>query len=494
MSKVCLCLTASTIARNLEILESYRDNVDVAELRVDYLEADERFFIRRFPELAGIPTILTVRRKVDGGRFAEGEGARIVLLAKGLAFADADRRRNFAYVDLEEELNVPSLEEAARTFGTRIIRSYHNFHGVDEDLTNTIKKIRRTGDEIVKVALMPNSLEDVARVYQAADECEDIEKILLCMGPYGTNTRILAERLGSLLSFTTPKGLSGIEIAGEGQLDPKELVETYRFRQLKKDFSIYGIVGKPLAATSSPSIHNAAYGRAKDSAVYVPFPSDTLSSFLKLAEYLDLSGASVTVPYKEEILPYLSCISNEVQHIGSCNTILNTKRGWSGFNTDARGFSDSLLDLIDRKNLHRKKISIIGAGGVARAVAYEIHRLGGKACVLNRTLLRAKELADPYGFAWASLDANGIDMISRYKDIIIQTTSLGMEPDTEADPLELYNFSGKEVVMDLIYKPARTKMLERAEEAGCKTLNGYDMLLGQAKLQYKLFLGKDFPD
>ncbi|MFQ3547062.1 MAG: type I 3-dehydroquinate dehydratase, partial [Termitinemataceae bacterium] len=159
MAKICLCLTGKTIVKNLELVDRYRSYIDVAELRVDCLEQDERFYIRRFPALAGIPTILTIRRKVDGGNFIEGEGARIVLFAAGLAFASTDRRRNFAYVDLEEDMQVPSLEEAARTFGTRIIRSYHNFQGVDNNLEEKIRQLQRTGDEIAKVAVMPKDLE-----------------------------------------------------------------------------------------------------------------------------------------------------------------------------------------------------------------------------------------------------------------------------------------------------------------------------------------------
>ncbi len=494
MAKVCLCLTGRTIQRNLEILDKYRKFVDIAELRVDYLEADERFYIRRFPERAGIPTILTVRRKVDGGRFIEGEGARIVLLASGLAFADTDRRRNFAYVDLEEDLNVPSLEEAARTFGTRIIRSYHNFQGVDHDLGRRLRSLRRTGDEIAKAAVMPTGLDDVARVFRTAAETADIEKILLCMGPYGVGTRILAERMGTLLSFTTPKGEPDIDAAGPGQLDPRELVETYRFKSHTKDTRIYGIVGKPLTATSSPVIHNAAYTHGKHDGVYVPFPADTLSGFLSLAEELGLEGASVTIPYKEEILSHLACRAIEVDQVGACNTIIRTGRGWSGFNTDTRGFSDSLLEFLGRKQLRGLRITVVGAGGVARAAVSEIKRLGGRACELNRTAVRAKELAEPYGFAWGALDGGGIELMDKYRDVIVQTTSVGMEPDTDADPLELYKFRGKEAVMDLIYKPEVTKLMRRAAEAGCRTLNGYDMLVRQAKLQYRLFTGKDFPD
>jgi len=494
MAKVCLCLTGRTLAKDLEILEKYRPYVDVAELRVDYLDADERFHLRRFPELAGIPTILTVRRKVDGGKFIEGEGARIVLLASGLAFADTDRRRNFAYVDLEEDLNVPSLEEAARTFGTRIIRSYHNFSGVDADMLPRLKAMRRTGDEIVKAAVMPQSLDDVARVYRTAREAKEMDKILLCMGPFGTSTRILAQRLGSFMSYTTPKGEEGIESAAPGQLDPRELVETYRFRSLTAESRVFGIIGSPLSVTSSPEIHNQAYDRSKTDAVYIPLRVDNLDLFFKLADEIGLQGASVTIPHKEAIVPYLDHPSAEVAALGSCNTIVRDASGWSGYDTDTRGFSDSLLAFIGKTHLRRRRICVVGAGGVARAVVAEVKRLGGRALVLNRTVVRAKTIAEPYGFAWGGLDSRGVELVHSYADIIVQTTSVGMEGSEPGDPLELYKFSGKEVVMDLIYKPERTPFLRRAEAVGCRVLNGYDMLVRQAKLQYRLFTGQDFPD
>jgi 3-dehydroquinate dehydratase/shikimate dehydrogenase len=99
--------------------------VDLAELRADCLEPSEFLHIRSFPEKAGLPTILTVRRRSDGGYFEDGEGSRLVAFAKGLAFASRDRRLPFAYVDIEQDFRIPALEEAARTFGTRIIRSRH---------------------------------------------------------------------------------------------------------------------------------------------------------------------------------------------------------------------------------------------------------------------------------------------------------------------------------------------------------------------------------
>ncbi|MDR1902313.1 MAG: type I 3-dehydroquinate dehydratase [Treponema sp.] len=493
MAKICLCLTAKTIKRNLEILEKNRKWADIAELRVDCLDPDERFHIRRFPEKAGIPVILTIRRDIDGGQYTSGEGARVSLFSKGLAFADVDRRRNFAYIDLEEDLNVPSLEDAARTFGTTIIRSYHNLNGIDENIPLKLRSLRRVGNELVKAAMMPNSLEDVIKIYQAARETADVEKVLLCMGHFGVNTRILAEKLGSSFSYTSALGEADSPPAAPGQLDVRELAELYRFRTITADTRVFAVAGYPLAATSSPAFFNTVFGLEDVNAVYVPIPADSIQSFIDIAREIGLEGVSITVPHKESILSYLSYKSPEVKSIGACNTILKDTHGWKGYNTDAMGFSDALLEFIDKKNLKGKRVTIIGAGGSAHAVASEIHRLGARALILNRTAIRARQLALTYDFAWGALDEKGTDMMMKYADIIIQTTSAGMEPNVDADPLEFYTFSGREIVMDLIYKPEKTKFLKRALHAGCKILNGYDMLIRQARYQYVYFMGREFP-
>ncbi|MDR3334218.1 MAG: type I 3-dehydroquinate dehydratase [Treponema sp.] len=493
MAKICLCLTGKTLARDLEVVEKYRKYVDVVELRVDYLEPDERFLIRRFPEMAGLPVILTIRRDIDGGQFVGGEGARISLLSKGLAFADVDPRRNFAYVDLEEDLNVPSLEEAARTFGTRIIRSYHNINGMDPDLTGHLRGLLREGDELAKIAVMPHSLEEVVQVFKAAQETMDVDKILLCMGEFGASTRILAELLGSQISYTMVTGEPDLPIAAPGQFDPRELTELYRFRDISSKTRIFGITGYPLKATASPAFFNTVFGLENNDAVYIPIPADSIRSFLHLAEIIGMAGVSVTVPHKEAILPYLAKRSAEVESIGACNTIVSDPSGWIGSNTDAPGFSDSLLEFIGKKNFKGKRITIVGAGGAARAVAAEVYRLAGKALILNRNPIRARDLATPYRFLWGGLDTQGINLIEKYTDIIIQTTSVGMEPDITSDPLALYTFKGHEVVMDVIYKPEMTAFLKRATESGCRVQNGYDMLLRQARYQYRHFMGAEFP-
>jgi 3-dehydroquinate dehydratase/shikimate dehydrogenase len=523
----------------MELLEKNRAYIDMAELRVDCLEPDERFLIRRFPEMAGIPVILTIRRDLEGGNFSEGEGSRIRLLSQGLAFAEADRRKNFAYIDLEEDLDVPSLEEAARTFGTRIIRSSHNFNGMVADIPEKLRKLRRVGDEIAKIAVMARGSADALAMVRAAKEERGANKIFLCMGRYGTFTRILAEKLGSQISYTSA-GEAGVPSAAPGQLHPRDLVELYRFRSIGPETKVFGVVGHPLKVTGSPKFFNTVFALEDANAVYVPFPTDSFEDFITLAEELDLGGVSVTVPYKETVLGYLGSMSDEVERTGACNTITRCPQGWLGTNTDMRGFSDSLLSFMgnlrmsnprmgdlrmddlrtgdlrageDREmgnslsgpkgqrgqrpnpvtSLRGKRITIIGAGGAARAVTAELHRLGAKVLVLNRTLMKARSLAAPYRFQWGGLDEQGVNRMEKFSDVIIQTTPAGMDGNPDRDPLELYSFSGKEIVMDLIYEPERTPFLQRAATAGCAVLNGYDMLMRQARYQYTQFFKRDFP-
>ncbi|MDR2136553.1 MAG: type I 3-dehydroquinate dehydratase [Treponema sp.] len=519
MAKICLCLTAKTIAADLEILARNRSCIDIAELRVDCLAPDERFLIRNFPEQAGLPVILTIRREKDGGNFAEGEASRIRLLAQGLAFAQADRRKNFAYVDLEEDLNVPSLEEAARTFGTRIIRSAHCFNGVGGDMPGKLRSLRRTGDEIAKIAVQARGTADALALVRAAREARDMDKIFLCMGHYGVFTRILTEKLGSQISYTSADE-EGVPQAAPGQLCPRDLAELYRFRGIGPETKVFGVLGHPLRVTNSPKFFNTVFALEAANAVYVPFPTDSLKDFMALADELGLSGVSVTVPYKEAILDYLGSMSEDVGRIGACNTISRGPRGWEGTNTDMRGFSDSLLAFIGalaggqgaetarprrigfpaaRKpagppsNLKGRKVTVIGAGGAARAVAAELYRLGARALILNRTPAKARNLAAPYKFRWGGLNERGMDQMERFSDIIIQTTPAGMEGDPGRDPLETYPFSGKEIVMDLVYQPDRTPFLRRAEAASCPVLNGYDMFIRQARYQYTQFFKRDFP-
>lgn len=494
MTKICLCLTGKTLDADLTLIEKYRPYIDAAELRADCLLSSELQWVRNFPGRAGLPIIFTVRRKIDGGNFERGEASRIIIISKALSFAQTDHRKNFAYIDLEEDVDVPSLEEVSRVSGTRIIRSFHDFNGPGTNFIERVKSLFHYGDEIAKAAVMPWNIDDVRTVLAATKHFAGRDTILIAMGDTGQCARILAPKLGGYLVYASPRPEDNVEPAAPGQVDPITLCELYRFRTITSSTEVYGITGYPLTATSSPQIQNEAIARAHLNAVYLRFPSETIDGFMRLAGEIGIAGASVTVPHKQSVLAHLTEKTNNVKVIGACNTIIKTETGWLGGNTDAEGFSGSLLTAMNRKNFKRKKITIIGAGGAARAVAAEVARLGGSAIILNRNIHRAKVLAAQFGFEYAPLEEDSMRRVKKFRDVLVQTTSAGMEPDIEIDPLPFYSFTGRELVMDIIYKPPYTKFLSRAQEAGCMIINGYDMLLRQAKYQFEHFFNRSYPE
>ena len=494
MAKICICLTAKTLGQNLRILEKYRKHVDIAELRVDCLDPDERLLIRRFPEHANVPVILTIRRDVDGGHFVSGEGTRVNLMARGLAYADVDRRKNFAYIDIEEDINVPSLEEAARTFGTRIIRSYHSVKGDADNLPAKMRSMLHAGDEIIKVGVTAKSTWDVLSLLRAGKEFKGREKVLIAMGHYGVYSRILAEQFGSFLSYTSPVAEKDSVRAAPGQFDPEMLARIYRFRNITTATRVYGIAGFPLAFTGNPLFFNSVFEMENIDAVYVPFPVDSITACMELAKELGIEGLSVTAPYKESVAPFLDEQSPEVQKTGACNTISRCPHGWLGANTEARAFSDSIQEVMGKQGLKRVRATIIGAGCVAKAVALELHRQGAKVLILNRTVRKARALAQPYKFAWGGLDNLDIELLGKHNELIIQATTAGTEASGFGDPVEHYSFTGKEKIMDLVYGPRITPFLRRAADAGCQIHNGRDMFTRQAKYQYAQFVGREFPE
>jgi 3-dehydroquinate dehydratase/shikimate dehydrogenase len=490
---VCLCLTGPTIAVDLAMLEEHRARVDMVELRVDCLDHAERFLIRSFPEKAGLPCLLTVRRKNDGGYFTDGEGVRLVMIAKALSYASSDASVNFAYVDLEDDFHMTAIEEACRTFGTRIIRSRHYPEGMPQDLDAAWASLTQEEDEIPKLAVLPRGAADLARLVTWSSTLPKRDRIIVGMGEYGFASRILATRLGSLFVYTSA-GSGAIPLAAPGQTTPETFERIYRGKETGPDSALYALLGgKSILGSLSPELHNTAFrGMGKD-ALLVPLPTENIADALETMKCFKAIGAAITVPLKEAVLPFLSFKSVDVQRIGACNTIFWRNGGWAGYNTDADGFERSALEFLDRLDFKGMKVTLVGSGGAAKSVALSLFRKGAECVILNRTISTARALARKYGFAWGPLDDRSIDVVTQYSDLIVQATSVGMDGGSRGDPLAFYEFTGTEKVFDLIYHPAETPLLERAAVAGCNICNGYKMLRYQAAGQYRLWMGGEEP-
>ena len=492
---ICMTLTGRSIEENINLVRKYAKYCDIVELRADYLEEDEQLLIRKFPALINKPCILTIRRSSDGGLWTGSEFSRTNLFGRALAFADPDKKRNFAYVDFEEDYHIPSIQDAAMAFGVRIIRSCHN---MTEPITNLRKRcdsMRKTGYEIPKIAFMPKTLSDVVNLFHESAHMEGYDHILCAMGAEGFPSRLLSVLSGSYLTYTSPQETMQ-NTNTIGHIDPVTINELYNFRSITRNTKLYGIAGWPLLKTSSPEIHNTGYKNHNMDAVYFPVRSQLISEALNFAEQLDLKGMSVTIPFKESVIFYLHELSPEVMQIGACNTIVRKNYKWIGYNTDCTGFERALIEFLGNVKTKKMKVAIIGAGGAAKAIAYTVKKLGMKACVFNRTLENAQKLAERYNFEAAALTADSVEMLDEYSSLIIQTTSVGMNSEgpssSENDPLYFYKFRGNEMVFDIIYTPAATPIMRRASSAGCKVCNGYKMLEYQAYEQFKLFTGEDY--
>ena len=474
---ICLTLSGPTILDNLKALADNKDYVDICELRLDLLSPSEVAKAADFPSMVDIPVILTLRRVSDGGKCTLQEKARRSLLI------DTMKNGGFSYVDIEDDVKKSDVEEAAHSLGMKVIRSYHDFEGVPADIFSRVHSLASRGD-VAKIAVTPHNTADVMTLFRINEELKDVPKIIIGMGEWGVATRILYKKMGSILTF----GSNGKAVA-PGMISARELKLLYRADQLNDNTGIYGIVGNPVMHSLSPQIHNPGFHKIHYNAVYVPFLSESIRSFLTLAEMLRMRGFSVTVPFKVDVVKYLGNITREVKQIGSCNTVVRVPNMWKGTNTDYYGFIHPIEKEIDDGRI--KSALVIGAGGAAKAIVWALKMRNVKVMIVNRTKSKADELARLYGVGSDSLD--NISLYEGKVDLVVQATNMGLHPYEDVNPAENFHFSGKEIAYDIVYKPKYTKFLIAAEKAGCTLKFGWDMLMEQGKLQFESFTGYHYP-
>ncbi|PIE98421.1 MAG: 3-dehydroquinate dehydratase [Treponema sp.] len=491
-AKICLVLTEDTIEKNLRLIDEYKNYIDIVELRADFLKGDEVLSIRKFPAFVDVPVILTLRRVVDGGFCTSGEGARVTLFARGLSFADSNPKNNFAYVDFEHDFDSSGFEEVAQAFNIKIIRSLHSINEPVKNILQTIQKIRKAPEDIVKLSFKSECLKDVTKIFSSVNNYMK-PYIISPTGRFSLPARLLATKIGSEIVYTFSKEHIKKYNLEKEAIDPIELNDVYGFKNLDERTKVFGIIGKDVRHSKSPIIHNEGYRRKNMNAVYIPISVKNAYDALEFAERIGICGLSVTSPFKQDVIPYTSKLSDNAKNVMSVNTLLKQGRNnVIGYNTDIEGLKIALKNFLNRESLKGMKVAIIGAGGVANSVALVVKEMSGSACILNRTIEKAAQLAEKYNFKWAFLDSVALSLLQEFSDLIIQTTTVGSMENPNKDPLDFYAFNGNEKVFDLIYQPKKTVLMQRAERAGCKVCNGYEMLKAQAYLQFNIFTGRDY--
>lgn len=246
---------------------------------------------------------------------------------------------------------------------------------------------------------------------------------------------------------------------------------------MRKRSNTYGLIGKTLGHSFSKKYFTKKFEDLKSDEAYLNFELESLEDFPNLLKWNNqITGFNVTIPYKEDIIPFLDELSVEAESIGAVNTIKVLESGkLIGYNTDAFGFHQSIKPFL-RGNCHRALI--LGTGGASKAVYHVLNGLGIDCFFISRSPKAENE----YSYE----EVNEIMLNSM--GLIVNTTPLGTFPDTDEHPDIPYSFiSKKHHVYDLIYNPEKTKLLELAEEKGASIQNGYQMLIHQAEKAYEIW-------
>jgi len=257
-------------------------------------------------------------------------------------------------------------------------------------------------------------------------------------------------------------------------------------KMINSNTSLLGLIGNPVAHSLSPALHNEALAAVGYNGIYLAFKITDLPSAIKGIRAFDFKGASITIPHKVSVMQYLDEVDDTAAKIGAVNTIVNLKGHLIGYNTDCPG---ALKALRTRTAIQGKSVAVIGAGGAARAIGFGLVSSGARVTIFNRSRANGERLADDLKAEFLPLS----DWQPNHNEILINTTPVGMFPDTGATPVPGKSLSEEMVVMDIVYNPIKTRLLKEAEAQRCRTIGGISMFVFQAALQFELWIGKKAP-
>src|SRR3989339_300175 len=476
---ICIPIIANNLEDALHDMTEASKVADIVELRIDYIKNVD---LKRLLEKRTKPVIVTNRPIREGGKFDGSEEERIALLKLAV-------RLQADYVDVEHDGIQHIRRDTVHRVPTKIIVSYHNFRETPGDLTDIYKRLSQSGADIVKIVTHANNITDNIRIYLLLQQSQ-MPVISFCMGELGIISRILYKRFGSYLTFASLR--TGKESA-PGQINIHELLNTYQAQKQDKHSAIYGLIGNPVSHSISPIIHNTLFREMHFNGIYVPFKVDTIGDFMREFRKLDIKGYSVTIPHKETVISHLDAVDPVAKKIGAVNTIVNMDGQLVGYNTDCEAAIKTLegVGQVSAKSLGEtylkgKKVTLVGAGGVARAIAFGLKERQAQITIINRNYGRAQSLARDVGCLARKFD----DPLALDTDILINATPVGMYPKINETPIDMHKLKPDMIVFDTIYNPIETKLLRDAKAQGCRIASGLSMFVHQAAAQFKLWTGK----
>ena len=475
-----MAVTGSDPAELLDKAEGLvRDN-PFMEFRLDYLPRPGlalpriKSFFELYPHAV---VIATCRRAASGGKFRGSIASQLEVLTKAVA-------AGCQLIDVELQTATKCKAEQLQKLRARaaLILSFHDFHGTKK-LDETLAKMQHYPADFYKVVSTATMLSDNVTMMKFLEKESDRHSVVgLCMGEQGIISRVLGVRAGSAFTFAA---VSAGEQTAPGQVTGQDLRNVYRIDQVDVATRVYGVAGDPVSHSLSPIIMNTAMRRENVNAVYVALHAKTLKDLLACVREIPIHGLSITMPYKEAILPHLDNTDSHTTKIGACNTVVRAQDGkLYGFNTDTAGV---VRPLEQRLALDGARILVLGAGGAARAAVFGLKERGCEVFILNRTPAPAQKLA-------RQAKARTIkrpDLRKLAFDVIVNATPVGMTNGRES-PLNENEINAK-YVFDMVYDPAETRFLKAAKARGAQIIPGIEMFVHQAARQFEIWTGKPAP-
>jgi 3-dehydroquinate dehydratase/shikimate dehydrogenase len=468
---IIVTITGPSMQEALAQVAGSSPYADTFEFRLDLMTKPN---IARLISSTRKPTIATCRPVREGGAFSGSERERIGVLELASVFGAR-------YVDIELGSSPRIIEEfVRRKKESQVIVSHHLLDGTLFNTNRIYKALHATGADVIKLAYEADDAYENSHAFEFLGRAKaDKQKaIAIALGEVGEPSRILYKKFGGWATYaSTEDGKS----AAQGQIPASQLRELYRAERITTGTKVFGVVGDPVKQSKGVFIHNPLFQHAKKDSVYCRFQVSDIEKFMhRIVPRLE--GFSVTLPHKQSVMRYLDRVDPTAKAIGAVNTVIRRGKKLVGTNTDAPG----ALDAIEKvAKVRGKRMLILGAGGVARAIAYEAKQRSADVIIANRTLSRARQLAEEFGFEyvkWNSL--RGVQF-----DILVNATSVGMVPRVDESPVPKAILK-KKVVFDVVYNPPMTRLLTEARSVGAKTIQGTEMYLNQAALQSEMYAGQ----
>jgi 3-dehydroquinate dehydratase/shikimate dehydrogenase len=499
-----------------EIQEAAKQGARLIELRLDYLKKAPDF--KRLLANKPCQLVATARRLPEGGKWDSSEDARKMLLRQAIV-------GGFDWVDLETDVADSIPRPPLSVSKTRRIVSYHNFREMPAELEKIHQRMCAQDADVIKIVVRAQQASDNLRILSLLKGAPK-PTVAFCMGDLGFPSRILQAKYGAPFTYAAFNKERNI---APGMPSFAEVKKVYRYADVNADTVVFGVIGDPIAHSLSPLIHNTAFRQLGINAVYVPFrvPRDTLPDFLRVFEQIPVQGYSVTIPHKEAAAIAARVKDPTVERTQAANTLVRTADGFSASNTDYQAVIGTLCDFLPTfstpaaehsigvvlpsnlnlsapaaptgavtstappptaQDMGQSPISgrvalVLGAGGVARAVAHALQREGALVTITNRTAERAQALAHEVG-------CRHVDWTARHSvlcDMVVNCTSVGMHPNVDESPLHHSFLKPGLVVFDTVYTPEQTLLIKEARDRGCHAITGVEMFIRQAALQFEKF-------